>query len=91
MNGVEQKRGVKYWFIRLLVIIAIISIPILMNKDVSDRAYNYASVRQEAKIVNPTMMDMLCFRRFVWVSDQAFRINMFGVERVYGRSAPSKK
>ena len=80
-----HKRGNPILARTIFVSVAILFITILMNKDVVDRAYNYAVARPSAWIERPSILDRLCFRRNVCIGDSVFKVDLFGVNRILGR------
>jgi hypothetical protein len=93
LNNFHQNNRFKYLTRGGIIVAALIAIAIYMNYDVSNRSYDYASHRKGGGVESPDMMDLLCFRRHVWVEESvrgkehvhAYRIDLFGIERDYRR------
>ena len=81
----------KFWLLKRLVLVAlgVVLVLFLMNRDVSLRAEDYARNRPPAWKERPSIVDRLCFRRYVWLDSKAggqkagaYKIDLFGINRV---------
>ena len=97
MERLHRNRYKKYTIRSLFACIAVMSILLVMNKDVTDRAKIYAQAHSTGFVEELSFLDLISFQRHVWVGrtyetgyttkkyHETYEVSLTGIKKVYGR------